>query len=479
MTSQQVKTVAIPGPVRSSAKPIAGSLLELLDSRPLDRHYWSCVSLLAVISIFDFFDFFLISFLISVVAPAWRLTYGQTSIVLLAAGAGAIGGSLVCGTLSDRFGRKPVIVMATLLCGLSSGAVAFVPDGAWVLLAALRFLVGIGVGGIATASGTLLVESTPTRVRTGLTSALSTPVGLGVLLASILASVMLPVLGWRGLAAFGFIPVALGVIAFFALPESGRWLIGRGRGEEVRQRLSHQMGVALSDIPAAPEAQAHTDAGATPIRAIWSNPRRFWLVALMCFGYSAADNSVLLWGPTIISTLLGISPAAAAKRFILISISGMVGRVIFSVAPQRFGRRRCAQVSGFGGALCLAGAAVFHGDFLSTIPAFLLFLLAGALLYDGAGANIGPWPAEIYPVRLAARGMGLSQAANGLGKITGPLCLALLAGGSNLVAPRATEAVVLPAFLVLAACSAPVGLVCTLIPIETHRRALVLDDRPL
>jgi putative MFS transporter len=104
--------------------------------------------------------------------------------------------------------------------------------------------------------------------------------------------------------------------------------------------------------------------------------------------------------------------------------------------------------------------------------------MGGSLFYDGVTVNFGPWPAEIFPVRLAARGMGLSQVANALGKIAGPLCLALLAGSNNLVAPKATQAAVLPAFVFLAACCLLVGLVCTLIPIETHRHALALDDRP-
>jgi putative MFS transporter len=477
MTVQLVKPIAIKR-APASDKRFTGSLLDVLDSRPLDGLYWSSVGVLTSASIFDYFDFFLVSFLISVVGPAWRLTYAQTSIVLLAAGVGSIIGGFVCGFLSDRFGRKPLMVVATLVCGFSSGAVAFIPNGAWALFAVLRFFVGIGVAGVVTASGTLIVEYTPTRVRTGLSSALGIPVGVGILLASVLASVILPIVGWRGLAALGFIPIAFGVLALVVLPESARWLIGRGRGEEVRQRLSREMGIDLSEIPPAPEALTDAGIGSTSIRELWSDPRRFWLVVLMSFGLSAVIYGVLLWGPTIVSMLLEISPAAAAKQFILITIAGVVGRVIFAAASMHFGRRRCGQVAGFAGALCLCGAGVFHGAFLGAIPAFVIFLIVGSLFYDGVTVIFGPWPAEIFPVRLAARGMGLSQSANALGKIAGPLCLALLAGSNNLVAPKATQAAVLPAFLFLAACCLLVGLVCTLIPIETHRRALVLDDRP-
>jgi putative MFS transporter len=73
---------------------------------------------------------------------------------------------------------------------------------------------------------------------------------------------------------------------------------------------------------------------------------------------------------------------------------------------------------------------------------------------------------------LAARGFGLAQAANGVGKILGPLCLALIAGATDVVSPRATEDAILPAFLFLAGCSLIAGTVYMLGPFETHGRPL-------
>jgi MFS transporter, putative metabolite:H+ symporter len=90
--------------------------------------------------------------------------------------------------------------------------------------------------------------------------------------------------------------------------------------------------------------------------------------------------------------------------------------------------------------------------------------------------NLAPYTAEIFPVQLAARAVGLGQAANGAGKIAGPLSLALIAGTDNLVAPQATADAVTPAFLFLAACGLAVTLAFTWVPIETHGKPLRLGD---
>jgi len=122
----------------------------------------------------------------------------------------------------------------------------------------------------------------------------------------------------------------------------------------------------------------------------------------------------------------------------------------------------------------LGAAALFFDRTLFGYPAFVVLLIPAALFFDGGFSNIAPYSAEIFPVKLAARGVGLAQAANGIGKIAGPLCLALIAGATNLITPKATVDAVTPAFLFLAACGLAVGLSFTLLGVETHGKPLAL-----
>src|SRR5262249_19565191 len=204
-------------------------LVTLYDQAPLNARYWATIGLGVTSSVFDYFDYFLVGFLVAVLAPEWHLTFGQTSIMLLSAGVGAIFGSLVWGALADRFGRKMLLVAGIALCALSAGAVSLIPDGAWIMFTGLRFVVGFGVGAAASVALPLIVEYTPTRNRAIITSATVIPVSLGVLTASLTAATMLQSIGWRGLAALGFIPLIPAVLIAFIMPESVRALAGVAR----------------------------------------------------------------------------------------------------------------------------------------------------------------------------------------------------------------------------------------------------------
>lgn len=89
----------------------------------------------------------LVAFLLADITSRWQLTFGQGSIVQLAFGIGAIIGALTIGWFADRFGRKWAIAGGGALFSLSAGAIAFIPDGNWVIFAILRFLVGFGYAG--------------------------------------------------------------------------------------------------------------------------------------------------------------------------------------------------------------------------------------------------------------------------------------------------------------------------------------------
>jgi putative MFS transporter len=454
-------------------------LVTLYDKAPLDARYWISIALSITTSVFDYFDYFLVGFLVAVLAPLWHLTFGQTSIMLLSAGVGAIIGSLVWGALADFFGRKPLLVAGVTLCALGAGSVSLIPEGAWILFAILRFIVGFGVGAAATIAVPLIVEYTPTRYRTVLTSATVIPVSLGILTASLTAATLLQQVGWRGLAALGFIPLLPAVLIALIMPESVRWLVTRGRYAEARHIVGRTLKVSPDTLPepAMATAQVGNSAAATAssFAEIFAQPRLFWLTVIVWFGASTANYGVFLWGPTIVALLMGVPPSEAAHLFVFVSLTGLLGRIAFSFAAQWLGRRRCGEIMGYGIALFLGAAGLFFDRTIMGYPAFIVLLIPAALFFDGGFSNIAPYSAEIFPVRMSARGVGLAQAANGLGKIAGPLCLALIAGASNLITPKATMDAVTPAFLFLACCGLAIGLSFSLLGVETHGKPLALE----
>jgi MFS transporter, putative metabolite:H+ symporter len=450
-------------------------LVTAYDGARLDARYWISIALGISVSVFDYFDYYVVGFLVAVLAPQWHLTFGQTSLILLSAGVGAIVGSLAWGALADRFGRKALLVAGVTLCALSAGSVSLIPDGAWVIFAVLRFFVGFGVGAAASVAVPLIVEYTPTRHRTLVTSATVIPVSLGILAASLSAATLLHQIGWRGLAALGFVPLVPALLIALIMPESVRWLVSRGRDADARRIVARALRVAPDALPRSPTIETVARPQGGGFAELLQEPGRVWLTLIVWFGASTANYGVFLWGPTIVALLMGVSTVEVAHLFVVVSLAGMIGRAIFSGLPLWIGRRRCGEIMGYGIALSLGAAGLFFDRTLFGYPAFVVLLIPAALFFDGGFSNIAPYSAELFPVRLSARGVGLAQAANGVGKIAGPLCLALIAGTSNLITPKATIDAVTPAFLFLAACGLAIGLAFTFLGVETHGRPLALE----
>ena len=305
-------------------------LIGHIDNAPLTARYWATFLLIVSQLVCELFDFFVVGFLVSAVAPSWGLTFGQSTIMLLSAGVGAMIGALGFGWIADRIGRKPVVVVVALICGVCAGSVAFVPDGSWILFSLLRFLVGIGYGGAGASQFALVVEFTPASRRTLLTSSMAIPAGIGLLLASSLVSTLFPVLGWRGVAALGFVPIILVIPLAIVIPESAKWLISKGEFERARRAASKILGIPVANLPLTAPSPAPHQPKASP-RQLFSDPRRFWLIVLIQLGLGATLTGVQLWGPTIVAQLMRISTAEAAGYFVGISLTGLLGRILVAV----------------------------------------------------------------------------------------------------------------------------------------------------
>jgi putative MFS transporter len=454
-------------------------LVALYDEAPLTWRFWGTVVVIYAQAAFEFFDYFLVGYLVAVLARPWHLTYGQSSVMLLSAGVGAILGSTIWGRLADVFGRRKLLLAGTFLYPIAAGLLALVPDGAWITFSLLRFLIGVGMAGAITAQIPLLVEMTPTRIRAAITGAMVVPVSLGVLMAALSAATLLASIGWRGIAALGAAPVVLAIIMIFIVPESVRWLLVRGRTQEARATLAKVLhrpveSIALPSNPpvAAPQA---------PFRDLYRDKVRFWQIATLWVTMNTVGYCVILWGPTILSLRLGIPVSQAAKYFVYVSLSAIAGRILYTFLPLWIGRRHAGQLAGYAGAVFLLVMSVFNSGFIGGVPVFLLLLMAMMFFFDGGLSNATPYSAEVFPVELLGRGTGLVQACNGIGKILGPLVLAVIAGAGNLVTPQATVDAIFPAFLVLTACAVMVGLCFTLVPTERVRTPLSMhahDDAP-
>ena len=164
---------------------------------------------------------------------------------------------------------------------------------------------------------------------------------------------------------------------------------------------------------------------------------------------------------------------------IWVGIHGIVGRLVASWMSDVLGRRPSGFLIGMGGALTMALAGYWHDVYIGAVSVFFLLIMAQRFFGDASYAIIGPYIAEVWPNRLRASGMGFSYGIGNLGKIIGPLGVALIVGSSNYVSPKITLEALFAALLFLAFWCGQTGLMFIILGFETKGRSIEEIDRSL
>jgi putative MFS transporter len=450
-------------------------MFERLDQSPsLSRNQLKIIAAAIIGDMLEFFDYFLIGFVLAFIIKPWGLTFGQSAIILLSSGIGAILGAFIWGRIADIIGRRKVFVGTVINFSIATGFLAFTPEHGWIFLSVFRFFVGFGVGGLYCVDLPLVQEFVPTRRRGFIGGMVTVFIPFGVMIASTLGAFLAPEIGWRGLFVVGLAPALFTLVIRAWVPESPHWLLSQGRPEEARRSLAWALQVPPESLPLPTQSEI-------PAASKWTDlfkyPRSLAVSWLASIGAQTASYGVTLWGPTLFVLQLGVTPSYAAYLFIYITAAGILGRITFSLLSEAIGRRAGGMLLGFGGATCVALAGVLHNEMLGGISLFWLFLVIGDFFYDGGFAIIGPYMAEVWPTNLRTTGMGSAYGFGGLGKIIGPLGLALIVGSSNVVKPDVTVAAIPASFLFLAAWLVLCGLAFAVFGFETRNRSITaLDD---
>lgn len=138
-------------------------LQALIDAAPVGKMQWRVIICCFLVVMLDGFDTAAIGFIAPDIRTHWQLTAGDLAPLFGAGLLGLTAGALLCGPLSDRFGRKRVIELCVFLFGALSLASAFSPD--LQTLVFLRFLTGLGLGGAMPNTITMTSEYLPARRR--------------------------------------------------------------------------------------------------------------------------------------------------------------------------------------------------------------------------------------------------------------------------------------------------------------------------
>src|SRR5206468_12796311 len=200
------------------------------------------------------------------------------------------------------------------------------------------------------------------------------------------------------------------------------------------------------------------------------------------FGNAGAQTGVYgvtLWAPSLFVVLLKVTPQEAAKMMILLSASGFIGRLSFSYFSEAMGRRNAGGLLGLGAGVMTMVAGYNYDAMLFGLSAFWLLLGIAFFFADGGFAIVGPYAAEVWPSHLRTSGMGSAYGFGGIGKIIGPVGLALIVGSNNYLKPDVPLTQIPTAFVYLGCWFLMAGIVYYFIGIETRGKSIEQIDKEL
>lgn len=438
----------------------------------LSRNQKSLLAVVGIGSMLEFWDAYLIGFVMAFLAQPWGLTYGIMAVVLLASGVGAVAGGVVWGWMADRFGRKPVLVVSLLVLAASSLLLAFTPDGAWVYMAVLRVVIGLCTAGFM-AQVALAQEFMPPKRRGALTGIISAITTGGLLLGAFSGAFLMPGIGWRWTFAFGAAPALIALLAARIVPESARWLMAVGRETEARRSVAWALGTATYDGPL--DAPARSEPRGW--RHIFGYPKILITTTLVNLGLMTGYYGITTWAPTLLAQVQAIGPAQASQIMIGFSVLGIASRLASARLADHIGRRRVGGFFALGAAGGLVLAGLIGNGLLLPASAFWLALMLAFVLADGSLAVCALYSAELWPSHVRGGGAGFAGLTGSIGKILGPVGLAVAVGSGNIVKPRATISAMLPAFGLLALFLLVCALSYLSFGIEASGRSLERIDR--
>jgi putative MFS transporter len=448
--------------------------------KKLTLNQWKIIATANLGDMLDFFDFFLIGYVLAFILKEWQLTYGESAVILISAGLGAVPGAWFWGWMGDKIGRRKVFMITALNVALATGVMFFTPDPGgwipgWIFLSFFRFFVGFGNAGLIAVDIPLVQEFVPAYKRGWVTGLTTTLLPAGNILGAVSGAYLAPVIGWRGLFLVGLTPALLVLAIRYWVPESPRFLLRTGRHEQARKALAWALQVDPQEIevPAIlPEVER------TSWRELFKYPRSMAAACLIALSQTGGAG-ILLWITALFVMVLKVTPPEASYLMIWVGVLGIVGRLVASWMSDALGRRPSGFLIGMGGAITMALAGYWHDVYIGTVSVFFLFIMAQRFFGDASYAIIGPYLAEVWPNRLRASGMGFSYGVGNLGKIIGPLGLALIVGSSNYVSPKVTLDALFPALLFLAFWYGQAGLMFLLLGFETKGRSIEEIDSSL
>ena len=358
---------------------------------------------------------------ISGAIPFFQKDFGiDDSTIELVTSAGLLGailGALFCGKITDRLGRKKVILASAIIFAVGAIWSGIAVD-TWNLILARLFL-GIAIGVSSFAVPLYIAEISPAKVRGMLVSMFQLMVTIGVLvsyLSDLFFADENDISCWRLMFYVGVIPACVLLVGMVFMPETPRWLMSRGRHNECVDILNkiegkEQARISLLQMQEEIKRNEMEKSGWKELLQPWLRTPLFICIGIMFFQQFVGINTVIYYSPKIFLMAGFDGTVAAIWASVGIGIVNVVFTVISLYLVDRIGRRKLYFIglSGIAFSVLCLSACFIYANQLGEIGRWLMVIFMFGYVAFFA-ISIGPlgWLviSEIFPQKV--RGLGTS-----------------------------------------------------------------------
>ncbi len=392
------------------ARPGAG---ELQSGAPVSSLFAYLVSTVAATSGLLFgFDIAVINGALLLLRQELALSEVQTEMAASSLLFGCVAGASIAGALSDRFGRRRILIVAAGLFALSSIGAALPRNLAE--FAAARFLGGVAIGAASLLAPLYIAEVSPARIRGRLVSLNQMAIVTGILLAY-LTNWLLSYQGpgsWRWMFAAAVAPSAAFLAGMMFVPESPRWLTENGREAEAFRVLERVSGSAAARVELKQIQAAIAEETGRLRELLEPGLRRALVIAvsLAVLQQITGINTVLFYGSIIFKERVGgHSETSAIGANVVVGLVNFAATLVALSIIDRAGRRPLLMWSAGVmaiGHLLLGAAFLFDPPPAPLVLGVMLVLVAAFAV--GLGPGVWVVMAEIFPTRIRGRAMSIA-----------------------------------------------------------------------
>lgn len=330
---------------------------------------------------------------------------------------GVMVGALAAGTFGDRIGRRRMMLIN--IVWFSVGMAVTATAQSILSFGILRFLTGIGVGGLVATVGAMIAEFAPQGKRNLYNAIVYSGIPVGGVLAATLAILLEDHIGWRGLFWIGALPlVVLLPLAMVKMPESPRWLISRGRLDDARDVC------AATGIPFPDDTATATGAAKVGFAVLATKKyiKPTALLGVMSFSGLLLTYGLNTWLPQIMKNA-GFNAKGSLAFLLVLNGGAIVGGLIASRLADKRGPQRVVATS-----FCLATFALICLTLGFPLPILLAAVAVAGTGTIGTQVLIYGYVSNYYPTNARAAGVAWCAGFGRLGGIVGPMIGGLLLG---------------------------------------------------